>query len=246
MKIQDIEIQRQYYSNTADRYDEMHLAKDQEHVLALHLLSAYIEFYKVRSVLDVGAGTGRTLTWLKQRHPGLVVKGIEPVQALREQAYQKGISSNDLFNGDATQLAFHDNSFDLVCEFAVLHHIREPNKAVQEMSRVASKMICISDCNYMGQGKHLIRLLKHVLFTFGLWGVANTVKTRGKGYTISEEDGLAYSYSVYQSLSTIRQFWKTVRITSTGGVSDLRYGQILSASQLLLIALQKRGRHDVD
>jgi ubiquinone/menaquinone biosynthesis C-methylase UbiE len=235
----EIEIQRQYYAQTAISYDEMHLDKDQEHVLALHLLAGYIEFYQIRSVLDVGAGTGRTLLWLKNRFPDLIIKGIEPVAALREQGYEKGISPENLIDGDAYQLPFTENSFDLVCEFAVLHHVREPEKMIREMSRVASKMVCISDCNFIGQGSLPLRLLKYAIFSLGLWPVADQIKTKGKGYTISESDGLAYSYSVYQSFCTLQKIWKTLRTISTKGASDGWFGSIISAEQLLLIALNK-------
>lgn len=235
----EIEIQRQYYAQTANCYDEMHLEKDQEHVLALHLLAGYIEFYQIRSVLDVGAGTGRTVLWLKNRFPHLIVKGIEPVAALREHGYQKGIAPEDLIDGDAYQLPFPENSFDLVCEFAVLHHVKEPQKMIREMSRVSSQMICISDCNFMGQGSLPLRFLKYSIFSLGLWSVADWIKTKGKGYTLSEDDGLAYSYSVYQSLKTLHQKWKNLRITSTGGTSDTRFSPIISAGQLLLIARNK-------
>lgn len=71
----EVEIQRQYYAQTASSYDEMHLAKDQEHILALYLLASYIEFYQIRSVLDVGAGTGRAVLWLKNRFPDLGRQG---------------------------------------------------------------------------------------------------------------------------------------------------------------------------
>jgi hypothetical protein len=91
----------------------------------------------------------------------------------------------------------------------------------------------------MGQGSLPLRLLKHAIFSLGLWSVADWIKTKGKGYTLSEDDGLAYSYSVYQSLKTLRQHWKTLRITSTGGTSDTQLGPIISAGQLLLIAQKK-------
>ena len=55
--------------------------------------AGYIRFYKVSSILDVGAGTGRAMFWLQQRFPKLTIKGIEPVEALRNQGFAKGISS---------------------------------------------------------------------------------------------------------------------------------------------------------
>jgi len=236
---QEIEIQRKYYADTALQYDEMHGDEVEEQLMALHLLASYIEFYQIRSVLDVGGGTGRTVIWLKDRFPDLIVKAIEPVEALREQGYARGLSSEELMNGDGYNIPFEDNSFDLVCEFAVLHHVREPHRVVTEMSRVASKMICISDCNFMGNGSTTLRLFKYVIFSLGLWKIADWFKTRGKGYTISEGDGLAYSYSVYQDLAICKKYWGKVRIMTTRGDSESYLGQITTAPHVLLIAFDK-------
>ncbi len=234
---QEREIQYQYYTQTAECYDKKHL--DIEHILAVHILAAYIEFYNIKTVLDVGAGTGKTVHWLKNRFPNLVVKGIEPVKALREQGYKKGISHQDLIDGDAYQLAFPDNTFYLVCEFAILHHVKEPEKVIHEMSRVASKMVAISDVNFMGQGSLVLRWLKFAIFFLGLWSLANYFKTKGKGYTLSKGDGLAYSYSVYQSLRTLNRSWQTLRLHSTKGKSDTFFGSFISAEHLLIIAHTK-------
>ena len=123
----------------------------------------------------------------------------------------------------------------------VLHHVREPRRAIREMSRVAARMVCISDCNFVGQGSALLRWIKAGMFISGLWPLANWIKTRGKGYTFSQGDGLAYSYSVFQDVPTLRKNWRTLRITSTEGTSDATApGPVLTAAQLLLVATDKR------
>jgi ubiquinone/menaquinone biosynthesis C-methylase UbiE len=228
------EIQRMYYDKTASQYDRMHV--EPEHKLALHLLAAFIECFSVRSILDVGAGTGRAMGWLKNRFPDLVIKGVEPVENLRRQAYAKGISPEDLIAGDGYALPFEDASFDLVCEFAVLHHVLTPNLVVAEMCRVASSMVCISDCNFIGQGRRWLRLLKCAIYLVGLWPTTNWLKTRGKGYTYSEDDGIAYSYSVYQSLGALRRRWKDIRIVRTNNDCKKPYATMLAAGHVLLIA----------
>jgi SAM-dependent methyltransferase len=134
------------------------------------------------------------MLWLQQRFPTLTIKGIEPVEELRKQGFAKSISSEDLLPGDVYELGFPDNQFDLVCEFAVLHHVRKLQRAICEMSRVAARMICISDCNFLGQGSLLLRWIKAGIFFFGLWPLANWLKMRRKGYTFSQGDGLAYRY----------------------------------------------------
>lgn len=232
----DVAIQRQYYAKTAQKYDDMH--NEPEHQLALNLLSGYIAFYNIKSVLDVGAGTGTTLLWLKERFPELRVVGIEPVQALREQGYSKGLSSDELCDGDAYQLPFVDNAFELVCEFAVLHHLKYPNNAVREMSRVASRMISISDCNFMGQGSIAQRYFKRIIFFLGLWPFANWIKTKGKGYILSEGDGLAYSYTVYQSLHILRKHCRQISIIPTKFTFSNLFGLMQSAEQLLVVGIK--------
>ncbi len=200
---QEVLKQRAYYKETAGIYEDLHVIDKDEHYFALRLLESAIDFYDIRSVLDVGAGTGRVARYLKERHPDLKVVSIEPVQELREVGHQKGLTPQELMDGDATSLALQDGAFDLVCAFGVLHHIRQPHLAVNEMLRVGARGVFISDANNFGQGSFLARSFKQVVNVLGLWGVANWVKTKGKGYTISEGDGLAYSYSVFNDYRRI-------------------------------------------
>lgn len=179
-----VALQRAYYEATAASYDASHV--EHEHIVALHFLAGYIELGGVRSVLDVGAGTGRAMRFLKARFPNLVIKGVEPVDGLRRRGHAQGIPEHDLLAGDGAALPFPDQSFDLVCEFAVLHHVRRPQSVIAEMSRVAARMIAISDCNFMGQGPHWLRHVKCGLWRAGLWPLADWIKTRGKRYTYSE------------------------------------------------------------
>lgn len=140
--------------------------------------------------------------------------------------HAKGLSTAQLIDGDAMSLSFPDRSFDLVCEFGALHHIPLPSKAISEMLRVARKAIFISDSNNFGQGGTLSRLAKQGLNSLGLWPVANLIKTKGKRYTISKEDGLAYSYSVFNDYDQIAKFCKSVHILNTvalnGGLNPYR------------------------
>lgn len=107
--------------------------------------------------------------------------------------YNNGIGKEELIDGDALSLQFGDGHFDLVCEFGVLHHIKTPARAVAEMLRVSKKAIFISDSNNFGQGAYIGRSFKQALNLFGLWPIVDLIKTKGRGYTISEGDGLAYS-----------------------------------------------------
>ncbi len=94
-------IQRAYYAQTASRYDEMHVHDGGEHYFALGLLRVAIEMLDVNSILDIGSGTGRTLLMLKEWRPGLRILGIEPSAELRLIGHQKGLSEEELIDGDA-------------------------------------------------------------------------------------------------------------------------------------------------
>ena len=120
-----------------------------------------------------------------------------------------------MIDGDATKLNFKHSEFDLVCEFGALHHIKNNKLVVDEMLRVSKKAIFISDNNHLGEGSKVKRSIKQILHALGLWKLVNYIKTNKKGYTLSEGDGLAYSYSVFRNYRQIKSSCKSVHIINT-------------------------------
>lgn len=210
-----VEIQRAYYAETAREYEAMHVCAHDEHGFALAYMISVIDFLDIKTILDIGSGTGRAIKTIRNKMPQVSVVGLEPSRELREIGYASGLRESDLIDGDAMHLQFADGSFDLVCEFGALHHIPKPRLAVSEMLRVARKAIFISDSNNFGQGNIASRYLKQFINALGLWPLADYVKTKGKGYTISEGDGLAYSYSVFNDYAQIRAACKSVHCLNT-------------------------------
>jgi ubiquinone/menaquinone biosynthesis C-methylase UbiE len=198
------EIQRQYYAATAKRYEQMHAHEGAGDAFSAKLLQNIVRMVDAQSVLDVGAGTGLGLRALKEALPHLNVCGIEPVRELIQQAARNDSAApGPIFQGRGEALPFRDASFDVVCEFATLHHVPDPGAVVNEMLRVARKVVFISDSNRFGQGSLSSRIIKLLLFKSRLWGLFNYLRTSGKGFLISEGDGLFYSYSVYDSFRQI-------------------------------------------
>tara|TARA_B110000208_G_C11616945_1_gene375738 strand:- start:63 stop:779 length:717 start_codon:yes stop_codon:yes gene_type:complete len=209
-------IQEEYYKKTADSYNNSHCGNnDSEHNLALHQLFGLIDFLEVKSILDVGSGTGRVISFFKNKNSAIKVIGIEPVKELRKVGYEQGISENDLIDGSGLGINFPDNSFDLVCEFGVLHHVKDNKKMVDEMLRVSKKAIFISDTNNFGSGSFVSRSLKQILNFLRLWNLFSFIRTKGKMYMISEGDGLFYSYSVFNNYSQIKKKCKSIHIFNT-------------------------------
>jgi ubiquinone/menaquinone biosynthesis C-methylase UbiE len=214
------ELQQRYYRETSAAYDGAHVthAGEQEHSIALAAMSGLMDHFAIRSLLDVGSGTGRVLRhFLACGRPFDRLLGVEPVAELRQVGHARGIPPGQLIEGDALKLPFADGEFDLVCAFGILHHIREPNRAIREMFRVARKGVFFSDMNNFGCGSPVSRIVKRAIRALGLWPLTQFIATRGKGYKFSEGDGVHYSYSLYDSLAVIREFCREPILVTTKG-----------------------------
>jgi ubiquinone/menaquinone biosynthesis C-methylase UbiE len=90
---------------------------------------------KVKTVLDVGTGSGDFLLVLKMVFPDAIITGVDPDSDSLNQArelhpevtFQKMV---------AEELAFADASFDLVSISMALHHLPEIEKSFEEILRV--------------------------------------------------------------------------------------------------------------
>jgi len=235
------EMQRKYYTDTAARYEQMHEHEGAGDVIGTKFVVSILRMIEARSVLDVGTATGRGLRDLKEALPDGFVCGIEPVAALLEQAVQRGNTAGGLVvQGTGAALPFADSSFDVVCETAVLHHVANPNVVVKEMLRVAKKAVLISDSNRFGQGSRMARLIKLVLYKSRLWGAYNYLRTSGKGYRITEGDGVAYSYSVYDSFELISQWADKIIFYSSVDKKARSWAHpLLTSGAVLLCALKE-------
>lgn len=136
--------------------------------------------------------------------------------------------------GEATNIHFDRDAFDLCCEFGSLHHIKNNEAAVSEMCRVARLGIFISDSNAYGQGSLATRVVKHVARNLGAFPLLSRLKNGGRDYFISEEDGLSYAYSVLDSVKIVRQKFPQLHFFSTVPVSSSNLG--FCAPHLVLLA----------
>jgi SAM-dependent methyltransferase len=229
-------LQRAYYARTAHDYETRHVLAGDEHGVALRYVSAIAREFDLRSVLDVG----RAVAYLREALPGAAVVGAEPVLNLLQVACSKpDLGCVGLVSASGDELPFDDATFDIVCQFGVLHHVAHPNAMVKEMMRVARRAVFLSDTNRFGQGPLPVRGLKLVLAQCGLWPAANFVKTRGTGYTITEGDGLSYSYSVFDSLDTLHGWAdRVVLVPTSNRLVRGWWSPLLTSSHVLLCAIR--------
>ncbi len=228
-------ILRDYYGTTADRYTEMHESNHDAHATALSMLSPLLHHLEVTSMLDVGTGTGRALEYLRHYRPTMTLMGVDPVQELLDKAADRGIPRTSLMMGVGEKLPFTDNSFDASCEFGILHHVPEPNLVVTEMTRVSRRCVFLSDSNRFGQGSFLARVVKLLSYKLGLWPLIDLAKTRGKGYSVSEGDGLAYSYSVFDSYAILASWATRIFLLPTEELTSRTWANPLLASGHVLV-----------
>jgi ubiquinone/menaquinone biosynthesis C-methylase UbiE len=222
VKIDKHQKLQDYYSETADLYDSLHLDSNHEHQLALHYLSALIKYHGIKSILDVGAGTGRVARFIASEIPEVKIMSIEPSEKLRDIAIKSGVKKNQIAQGDIYHLPFGDAEYDLVCAFGVFHHLEDTKLALKEMKRVSRKFLFFSDSNNFGQGKILVRNLKLFLRFTHLWKLFIFVRTKGKKYTISYEDGLTYSFSLLDVANDLHEYSLKFMSTRTNNHNFLR------------------------
>ncbi len=93
------------------------------------------------TLLDVGAGTGLFTYWWSQRLHH--VTGLE----LSENMIERSAVPELLQVGDAYDLPFPDDSFDVVFSGSLLHHLERPVDALREMRRVARSGVAVIEPN---------------------------------------------------------------------------------------------------
>jgi len=234
--------QRRYYTETAARYDLMHAHEAVDDDAGMQILFSVLRTLKVRSLLDVGSATGRGLPRFSEGLPDALICGVEPVEALIRQGISSGVNRGlPLLQASGDALPFADKSFDAVCEFGILHHVPAPALVIEEMLRVARNVVVISDANRFGQGRLPLRVIKLLLCKLKLWNVFDYLRTRGKGYQVSEGDGVFYSYSVYDNYHQIQQWAESIYLFPIGEARSWSwFHPLLTASSVLLIAVRKK------
>ena len=87
-------------------------------------------------ILEVGCGEGIVMEYLRRRHRGLRVDGVEPDADALAAARLRNPGSL-LVCGDAYDLGIASRAYDLVLCLEVLEHLEDPGRALAEVRRVA-------------------------------------------------------------------------------------------------------------
>lgn len=226
----------EYYGQTASDYNEMHLAPNDAHFIALEASWPLLKLLDIHSILDVGCGTGRALLWYQNRLHDVKLSGIDSSPDLLQKAIQ-AVPNAELLEGNGEQLPFPDAHFDLVVATGIMHHVDCPEQCIREMFRTARKAVLISDHNNFAFGSPFLRRIRLALFAFSLLKAFTFIKQGFKNKGYSEGDGWWYSYSLLNNFTLISQLSKQVLILPTSRTnSDVLTNFLLCQSHLAILA----------
>jgi len=93
------------------------------------------------TILEIGCGQGAGAEIIFDLfHPAKYVGiDLDPKMVKRARKKRHGLENALFLQGDATRLPFADNSFDLVVDFGIIHHIPNWPEALAELHRTLKK-----------------------------------------------------------------------------------------------------------
>ena len=104
--------------------------------LWMNVVASHVEARDIRTILDLGCGTGRFTEALAVRFDAEVI-GIDPSNKMLEQARSKQRDSRIRYEiGRGESIPLPDVSVDLIFMSMVLHHFDDQEQAVRECRRV--------------------------------------------------------------------------------------------------------------
>jgi ubiquinone/menaquinone biosynthesis C-methylase UbiE len=102
-----------------------------------HLLKILLEKRHPKRILDVGCGTGETLSYIKTLFPKAKVWGVDT--SAKAIKYSKERGHKNILKVNAKKLPFKDDYFDVILFLDVLEHIQDDQAVVSEAARVLKK-----------------------------------------------------------------------------------------------------------
>ncbi len=100
------------------------------------LVRALLDGHTPKSILDIGCGTGETLSFLHKLYPTAKLQGID---VLPEAVIYTKKRKHKAEIGDATKLKFKASSFDALLILDVIEHINNDVQVLKEAKRVLTK-----------------------------------------------------------------------------------------------------------
>ncbi len=139
---QRISIVKNIFASVTDKYDFLNrFLSGRRDVAWRKRTVSEMNFFKIHRFLDVATGTGDLALDCAKTYSDVKVTGVDFVQEMVDKGVEK-VSNQHLKDrvelkwGDATQLEFDNNSFDVTAIAFGIRNIPDKIKALNEMKRV--------------------------------------------------------------------------------------------------------------
>ena len=153
-KALDKSFQKDYWEHNANARDYKHPVVDFFVKQRIDWVKKYIDLSKVKSAYDVGCGDGFATYYFDK-----IIPKVEGGDIAEYMLDKNPLPRNKLQVIDAEDLPLKNRSYDLVYTWEVLHHVPNPQKAVNEMARVSKKYVLIFEPNRNNPLKFMFGLL---------------------------------------------------------------------------------------
>jgi len=136
------EGRRKYYDVFSHFYDgfiRLHARRDEDDTRQFLVDTAQLETKSAPSILDVCCGTGSVVLAFAEHCPDALMVGYDFSRGMLRKAQEKNADTRAVFvEGDAAELPFSDNSFDVVSCSHALYELKGQarEKVLWEMKRV--------------------------------------------------------------------------------------------------------------
>ena len=169
-------VAKRYFDKWALNYDEsvfQHLVFRSAHKMFFKEIESYGN--ERLKILDAGCGTGEFVHTLADHFKESEVHGVDISKTMIEKANLKMKNGNVKFEiGDAEELPYEDNAFDVITCSHSFHHYPNKERAVAEMYRVLKpegRLMVIDGCRDVLLGRVIFdiveRMERHVRHLFG-------------------------------------------------------------------------------
>jgi ubiquinone/menaquinone biosynthesis C-methylase UbiE len=172
------------------------------------------------ALLEIGCGAGRYTRAFLHYRPDLNVSGCDISHIALEEARAADRTGKIRYQlGDALNLPYDDNSFDIVLLFDVFEHVTDVRKAAGEVARVLKPggvFHCFVPCE--GNRRTIFSLLRHSkLLPIHRWkrdhiGHIQILTTRQLKYILSRSGlrvtGTTFSFHILGQVHDVADYWR--------------------------------------
>lgn len=146
------ELSRKEFNRQASFYDESEAMSISKYPKECYpFILDMLKNRKYLSVLDMGCGTGAILEKISKENPKAFLFGLDLSENMIAEAKKKNIPKAQYVIGDAENLPYENEKFDVVICNQSFHHYPNPQKAFNEAYRVLKKsgifIVCDMYCN---------------------------------------------------------------------------------------------------